>query len=143
MPRRPRVLIVDDDVDFVESLRPVLESRSYDIISASSSDDGIRQVEHSRPDLILLDIMMPEGTEGFHFVWSLRKHRKTTLREIPIIVVTSIHNTTELRLYPDQHDTDYQPGEFLPVQAFLDKPLKPAALLEQVDRTLSEKWKRS
>lgn len=141
MPRRPRILIVDDDADFVESVRLVLESQPYDVSSASSGEEGMLHVERGRPDLILLDIMMPEGTEGFHFVWNLRNHRKAALRQIPIIVVTSLHSTNELRLYPDQRDADYQPGEFLPVQAFLDKPCKPSELLEQVSRVLSGQWK--
>ncbi|MBI2954454.1 MAG: response regulator [Chloroflexi bacterium] len=137
MPHKPRILVVDDDADLVDSLRLVLEASSYEVSSAGSSEDAMLRVERARPDLILLDIMMPEGTEGFHFVWNLRSHRKAELREIPIIVLTSIHRTTTLRFNPVQGDADYRPGEFLPVQAFLDKPVAPGKLLEHVSDVLA------
>ncbi len=136
MSRKPQILIVEDDPDLVESLRLVLESNDYQVSSASSPADGLELAERDRPDLILLDIMMPSGTEGFHFVWSLRNHSQAALRQIPIIVISALHSTTELRLYPDQADADYAPGEFLPVQAFLDKPFKHSELLDEVNRLL-------
>lgn len=139
MPRKPRILVVDDDVDFIEFLRSALEDNSYQVISAARWEDGLAKVERNKPDLILLDVMMPRGTEGFHFVWKLRNHKKTALRQIPIIMLTALHSTTELRLYPSQNDTDYQPGEFLPVQAFLDKPIDLNVLLGHVQRTLLER----
>ncbi len=136
MSRKPRILIVEDDLDLIESLRLVLESNSYEVISANSASDGLVMAERDQPDLILLDIMMPRGTEGFHFVWQLRNHSQPELQRIPIIVMSALHSTTELRLYPDQADSDYASGEFLPVQAFLDKPIKHAVLLDEISRLL-------
>ena len=67
-----RILVVDDDPDIVESLKIVLENADFDVDTATTVSDGLAQVESKQPDLILLDIMMPHGTEGFHFVWKLR-----------------------------------------------------------------------
>jgi len=54
------------------------------------------------------------------------------LKDTPIIMLTGIHNHTELRFYPESTDGTYQAGEYLPVQAFLDKPIDPEKLLQAV-----------
>ena len=118
-----KILIVEDDPDVVAVTQMLLERRGYRIVTAPSAPEGKRKVEGERPDLILLDIMLPLGTEGFDLVWSLRKHPDPVLRDTPIVVMSAIHRTTELRLYPEEADPEYAPGEFLPVQAFLDKPV--------------------
>ena len=131
-----KILIVDDDPDIVEAMRLVLEARDYRVVTAYDPTTGLRRVREERPDLIILDVMMPEGTEGFHFVWNLRTWPDTTLADTPILMVTSIHDQTRLRLYPDQKDNTYDEGEFLPVQGFIDKPVTPEDLLNKVDEIL-------
>jgi len=59
------------------------------------------------------------------------------LNAVPIVVLTAIHSTTRLRFYPEESDGTYGPGEFLPVQGFLDKPSEPAALLGKVRQVLA------
>ncbi len=134
-----RILVVDDDPDIVESLRMVLESANYDVDTASSPQEGFSRIEANPPDLILLDIMMPDGTEGFHFVWQLRNQLPEPINQVPILVLTAIHSTTQLRFYPDQKDAEYAPGEFLPVQGFMDKPVEPSLLLRRVGEVLGTK----
>jgi CheY-like chemotaxis protein len=131
-----KILVVDDDPDLVEAIRVVLESKDYQVLAAGSAPDGLALARRERPDLILLDVMMPEGTEGFHFVWTLRREAEAGVRDIPIIVLTAIHDKTELRFYPDTGDGTYEPGEYLPVQDFLDKPIAPAELLKRVAQTI-------
>jgi CheY-like chemotaxis protein len=138
MSRKPRILIVDDDSELVQLLSLFLEDNSYEVVSANSAPDGMFLVERQQPDIILLDIMMPRGTEGFHFVWNLRNHELTALRKIPIVIMSGMHATTELRLYPNQADAEYAPGEFLPVQAYLDKPFEQAVLLDELNRVLQQ-----
>ena len=131
-----KILIVDDDADIVESVRLVLESRSYQVFSAPNGAEAMEKVRKEHPDLIILDIMMPKGTEGFHFVWNLRNDASTGCQDVPILVLSAIHDTTSLRFYPDQYDGTYAPGEFLPVQDFLDKPVEPQELLQRVESLL-------
>jgi len=133
---RAKILVVEDDPDMAETIRIILESKEYQVVHAASREDGLAKVKAESPDLILLDVMMPEGTEGFHFVWELRRDPEPRYRDIPILVVTAIHGTTELRFYPDQSDGTYEPGAYLPVQDFVDKPVKPSDLLERVERLL-------
>jgi len=126
------VLIVDDDPDIVESVRMVLEHAGCEVRTASSPKSGLAQLDEFKPDVILLDVMMPDGTEGFHFVWSLRNEYPPEIANVPIIILSAIHSTTPLRFYPQETDGTYKPGEFLPVQDFIDKPADPAALVAKI-----------
>ncbi len=134
-----KILIVEDDQDTADTARLVLEREGYHVVHALEAKEGMAKARAERPDLVLLDVMMPTGTEGFHFVWDLRKEPDETLRNTPILIMTAIHQTTKLRFYPDQSDGQYEPYEYLPVQGFLDKPLDFDTLLEQVKLALQHK----
>ncbi len=139
MAGKAKILVVDDDPDIVESLKLVLQSAEYDVETALTIDEAFEKVQSWRPDLILLDIMMPDGTEGFHFVWKLRNEYPEEVANTPILVLSAIHHTTDLRFYPEQSDWEYKPGEFLPVQGFIDKPVEPHVLLGKIEEVLKEK----
>jgi CheY-like chemotaxis protein len=70
-------------------------------------------------------------------VWKLRSLEGEYFRAVPVILLTAIHEKTELRFYPDSGDGTYKAGEYLPVQDFVDKPVEPKDLLERVERVLS------
>jgi CheY-like chemotaxis protein len=133
---RKTILIVEDDPDAAEADRILLEGEGYSTTSAMDARSAFERVRSDDPDLILLDVMMPDGTEGFHFVWGLRRDADPRCRAIPIIVLSAIHQTTPLRFYPDQSDSHYQPYEYLPVQAFLDKPASSERLLAEIAAAL-------
>ncbi len=115
----------------------LLEHQGYEVLTAADATSAFDMARSQKPNLIVLDIMMPSGTEGFHFVWKLRREEDAACREVPIIVVSAVHETFPLRLYPDQSDGVYGPYEYLPVQAFLDKPVEPARLTAEVERLLA------
>ena len=137
MEEAPSILVVEDDADMAETIRIILESKRYRVIGASSKNEGLDKARAERPDLILLDVMLPEGTEGFHFVWELRRDPNAEIRDIPIIVISALHQTTDLRFYPEQSDDADVAPDYLPVQDFIDKPVDPADLLDRVERVLS------
>jgi twitching motility two-component system response regulator PilH len=137
--RQTKILIVEDDQDQADAIRIMLEVEGYDTLHAPDAPKGLAMAREARPDLILLDVMMPTGTEGFHFVWDLRKDPDPQVKDVPIIVMTAIHEKTKLRFYPDQADPTYQPGEFLPVQTFLDKPVQSEELLREIKQVLGDK----
>lgn len=132
-----QILLVDDDRDLVATLRLVLEKQGYGVVAAHDAQTGLALATSQHPDLILLDVMMPNATEGFHLVWDLRGHPDAYLHTVPIILMTAIHERTALRFYPDSGDGTYQAGEYLPVEGFLDKPVDPAALLAKVASVLT------
>ena len=134
-----KILVVDDDPDVVEYLTHVLQKRAYQVVTAANPEEAMRKVTEESPDLIILDVMMPTGTEGFHFAWNLRGRPEPEYRQIPIIVLTAIHDSTSMRFYPEQSDGYYGPGEYLPVDAFIDKPVQQEELLNQVAQVLGKR----
>jgi CheY-like chemotaxis protein len=132
------ILVIDPDQETVEALRPLMKERACTVVQAATREEGFRCIEHDRPDVILLEAMLPDGIEGFHLVWQLRCHPNTSICNIPIVVATWLHRTTELRLYPHLSDCEYGPGEFLPVQDFIDKPVTSQALANCLCRFLPD-----
>jgi len=82
-----KILVVDDDPDFVEATRIVLESTGYKVVAAADGDEGMEQVRSEQPDLIILDVIMSTILDGLHMSQQLRddaEHRRIyTHRRIP------------------------------------------------------------
>lgn len=121
-----KVLIVDDDPDFVATTRIVLEKAGHQVIHAASGDAGYRAAKREQPDLVILDVIMDSVLDGLST--SVRMHEDSQLRDLPVIMVTSIANTDYAELFP----TD----EYIHISAFLSKPVAPAELVRQVNRLL-------
>ncbi len=124
----PKILIVDDDPDFVEVTRIVLEKAGHQVIEARSGDLGFKRAKTEQPDLIILDVIMDSVLDGVST--SERMHDDPDLRHVPIVMVTSIANTDYAALFP----TD----EYIHINAFLSKPITPTQLVKQVNRLLKE-----
>jgi len=133
-----RILVVEDHPNVARIIQIALEGNGHEVLIAGSKEEGEAAAVANKPDLMIVDVMMPEGTEGFHLVWKMRQMEDEALRGVPIIMATGIHETTELRFYPDQTDGTYEPGEFLPVQGWIDKPIEVEELLKKVNNVLGE-----
>jgi DNA-binding response OmpR family regulator len=130
-----KILIIDDDDDLVHAIRLPLEAAGYKVSSAASGSEGLKKVKSVKPDLIILDVMMDTKTEGFHVSLTLRspdpRSEYKAYSKIPILMLTSIHATTSLRFGPDK--------DYLPVEAFIEKPIEPKELLKKVRECLDQK----
>jgi len=124
---KAKILVVDDDPDFVEYLRTVLEKSDFKVVSAGNSDQGMLMLIREKPDLVVLDVIMSSVLDGLSM--SQRMADNPDLRHVPVIMVTSIANTDYLALFP----TD----ESIHIDAFLTKPIAPVELLRQVDRLIA------
>ena len=120
-----RVLIVDDDVDFLEANRIALEAAGFEVLTASDSKSGIAAAEQEHPDLIIMDLMMEKLYSGFHAVQALGAHEAT--RSIPVIMVSAVTTDTGFRV----DDSGAKP-DWLHVIEFLNKPVDPIALAKKV-----------
>lgn len=130
---RAKILIIDDDPDFTETVQAMLESADYEVISASDGKMGLEMVMSEEPDLILLDIMMDSMYEGFSVMSTLRGTPEfIDYRDIPIIMASAVKQEYGSRFSLPEG------GEHLQGDVFLDKPVKPKELLETVARLLSE-----
>jgi CheY-like chemotaxis protein len=125
MSKRKRLLVVDDDPDFVEAIRDILEGAEYDTDVAYNPRDGWDALKRGGYDLLLLDIMMGRGAEG---VMMARKIRKDpALKDMPVLIITGIREQIAF-LFPGQA---VHPG-FVPVDELVEKPVEPDLLLEKV-----------
>jgi CheY-like chemotaxis protein len=121
------ILVVDDDPDFQNATRIVLEKEGHTIIGAKNGDEGYQRSQKDQPDLVILDVMMDSVLDGVSM--SQQMHDDESTREIPILMVTSIANTDYAELFP----TD----EYIHIRAFMSKPIEPAKLIKQVNKLLA------
>jgi len=129
MERRAKILLVDDDPDFIEATKAVLESRPYEIITALSGEEGLQKARAEKPDLVLLDIIMP-GVDGFQVCQQLKKDPQ--LSQIPVIMITSFSEKYM------ESSIGLSQGLNLEAEDFVDKPVAPAELLIRVEKWLNK-----
>lgn len=122
MPKK--VLIIDDDADFVESIENLLEARGYEVVSASNGKEGVETAKKEKPNLIILDVMMTTKDEGFNVARQLSETEG--VKGTPVVMVTGVRREMNLPFgfEPDQ--------TWLPVKEVLEKPIKPETLLKAV-----------
>lgn len=123
-----KILIIDDDRDYGDALKIVLENNGYKVHHALNIGDGRSSVENDPPDLIILDVMMEKHTDGFDLCADLKND--TVCRMIPIIMVTAVTEKTGFRFSPE---TD---GEYLPADDYISKPVPVSELLARVNKLL-------
>ncbi|NCA11490.1 response regulator [bacterium] len=121
-PAGKRVLLVDDDVEIIESMKTLLESKGYEILVARDGNQGIVLAEQENPDLVVLDMMMPKRS-GFLVLERLRRSRPVPLR---VIMITANEGSRH-KAY----------AEMLGVDDYIRKPFAMDRLLESVQRLLS------
>ena len=124
----PKILIVDDDADFREICRLPLEAAGLEVSEADDADTGFEKVRTYKPDLVILDVLMPSEYEGFDLARRIREELK--LNDLPILMLSAVHDVKKLPYR-------FAPGEeYLPVDAFLDKPVPPETLVRKVREML-------
>jgi DNA-binding response OmpR family regulator len=122
--KRRRILVADDEVYIVHILEFSLNMEGYEVISATSGEEALRKSEKERPDLIVLDIMMP-GMTGHEVCRRLRLDERT--RDIPIIFLTARDTLA---------DRDFGLG--LGANAYITKPFGPRRLIEAIEMLLDD-----
>jgi two-component system, OmpR family, alkaline phosphatase synthesis response regulator PhoP len=123
-----RVLVIDDDPDFVEAITTVLEAKDYLVDTAPNGKIGVAKAKEKKPDIILLDVMMTTQSEGFNVARELHKEEK--LKHVPVLLVTGVRKEMDLAF-------GFEPDEtWLPVRGVLEKPVKPEVLLKAVETNI-------
>ena len=132
-----RVLLVDDDVDFLEINRMTLERAGFEVLTADTADQGLKTALSTPVDVAVLDVMMDTPTEGFELARKLRAQEQT--KHLPLLMLTSINTENEaIGSFVRFSDRD-RDQTWLPVDRFVDKPIKPEDLISLV-RTLAGAW---
>ena len=113
--KKPVILYVDDDQDFLDGMRTVLEANGYEMLEALSAEEGLKIFRKERPDAVLVDLMMEEVDAGTSFV----KELKVLGSDLPIIMISSAGDNLSLT-------TDYSE---LGLAGLFQKPVDPDTLL--------------
>jgi CheY-like chemotaxis protein len=127
----PKILVIDDDPDFLYTVQMVLEGEGFEVETATTPEGGLSKVQSTEPDLLVLDVLMPSEYEGFAVARAIREELQLT--EMPILMLTAVHDIKKVsyRFAPDR--------EYLPVDVFLDKPIELEALVQIINEMLGER----
>jgi len=129
MEKKAKILLVDDDIDFVESTKIILESKPYEVIVAHEGDEALRKAKEENPDLVLLDIIMPVK-DGFSAAEQFKKDPQ--LSKIPVIMLTSYSSRRGETSIPVSR------GFELEAEDYVEKPVSPEELLSRVEQYLKK-----
>ncbi len=121
-----KLLMIDDDPDFVSGIKAILDTGGYEVDVAYNPKDGWRALEAKEYDLLLLDIMMGRGAEGIMIARKLRKNPK--LRGMPVLIMTGMREQIAF-LFPGE---PVHP-RFVDVDELIEKPVEPKVLLEKIE----------
>jgi len=129
MEKKAKILLVDDDIDFVESTKIILESKPYEVIVAHEGDEGLRKAREENPDLVLLDVIMPVK-DGFTAAEQFKKDPQ--LSKIPVLMLTAFAAMGGETSIPVSR------GYTLETEDYIDKPVSPNELLARVEKHLKK-----
>jgi CheY-like chemotaxis protein len=132
-----RILMIDDDINLVNVVKMVLEAKSYVFDAAHSAAEGLKKIKKFEPDLIILDVIMEDFVAGFRVVSELRTGGPGSEFEkfsrTPILMLTSVTSKTNVN-FSEKVGT-----ALLPVDAFIEKPVKPAKLISKIEELLQNR----
>ncbi len=123
-----RILLIDDDADFIAVNEKRLTDAGYSVTSAYNGEEGVEKARAQEPDVVVLDVMMTTPDEGFEVARKLRNDART--KHTPIVMLTGI-NVSEYQLPKALGDYDKDPT-WNPVDVFLDKPVTAEKLLNTI-----------
>jgi len=130
-----KILMIDDDTNLVNVVKMVLEAKGYQFAAAYSAAEGLKSIKSYQPDLIILDVIMEDFVAGFRVVSELRTSGPDSeyknFANIPILMLTSVTSKTNVN-FSEKVGT-----ALLPVDAFLEKPVKPANLIAKIEELLT------
>ena len=132
MPKQTKILLIDDDQDVHTVVKKILEPKSYKVVSAYDGFEGLRKVVEERPDLIILDVIMP-GKHGFDVVHELKTDEKYHFfSNIPVLMLT---------VYPEDREKMHlsmREGMMMEAEDYLQKPVDAKELVKRVEDLLKK-----
>jgi len=127
-----KIMIVDDDPDYINVVKTILEREQYTVVTAGDKTEGMEKIRAEKPDLAILDVMMHAWQDGFEMSRQLKKDPQ--FKNMPVLMLTAVENRTGIGFKSTAGDPTW-----LPVDVFLDKPVEPDVLLAEVKKLLSNK----
>jgi CheY-like chemotaxis protein len=126
------ILVVDDDLDIIDSLRMILEANGHQVTVKTDTDDLVETVRQAPPDLIILDIIFPENPNA-GFAAARELHKADRIKAIPVLLLSAVNQLSKMSFGFSESDIS---EDFMPVKGFIEKPVEPAVLLAKVNELL-------
>lgn len=131
---KAKILVIDDDPDFLEAVTPILESALYEVVTAANAEEGKEKIFEEKPNLILLDIMMDSLFDGFSLCHSIKTSEEyKEFKDTPVIFISAVKEKTGSRF--QFKGEDY--GLSVP-DDYIDKPAKPDDLIARIEKLLKK-----
>jgi len=127
---KKKILIIDDNINFVKMNSAVLISGGYEVEAAYNAEEGFTKVEFGQPDAIVLDLMMERHDSGFTLAKKLKTH--PVYKRIPILMLTAVGDATGFKF---SMETD---GYWMKTDDYAEKPIEPDLLLQKVGKLISD-----
>jgi CheY-like chemotaxis protein len=127
-----KILIVDDDLDIIDSLKMILEANGHQIVTKTDPDSLVASVMQTSPDLIILDIIFPENPNA-GFAAARELHKADSVKNIPVLLLSAVNQLSKMSFGFSDADIS---EDFMPVKGFIEKPVEPAVLLAKVNELL-------
>lgn len=124
-----KILIVDDDPDLVEAVTMILESKHYEVAAAYGGLEGLQKAKTEKPDLIVLDVMMPDK-DGYAVCREMKADSK--LSRIPILLLTAVVSKIPTTHYTQQMGLETEADDYV------DKPVEPEELVKRIEALLAK-----
>jgi len=124
-----KILLVDDDPDFVEAVSLVLKPKKFDVVTAYNGIEGLKKAMSEKPDLIVLDVMMPEK-DGYAVCRELKSDPK--MSHIPVLLLTAVASHVPTTRYTQEMGLETEADDYL------DKPVEPEVLVKRIEGLLSK-----
>ena len=120
---KKHVLLVDDDPDFVEAVKAVVEGDGYEVEVAYDGKEALEKIARKKPDLVILDVMMPE-VNGHEACRELKSNAET--KDIPVILLTAVASRVTSSTYTHRDMLESEAEDYIP------KPVEPEVLLGRI-----------
>jgi CheY-like chemotaxis protein len=127
-----KILIVDDDLDIIDSLKMILEANGHQIAVKTDTDNLVATVMQTSPDLIILDIIFPENSNA-GFAAARELHKIDSIKNIPVLLLSAVNQLSKMSFGFSEADIS---EDFMPVKGFIEKPVEPAVLIAKVNELL-------
>ena len=134
--KKHTVLLVDDDPDYLESNRLVLEGEGYTVHTAETAVDALRLVRSVRPAVAVLDVIMDEPDSGFKLARKIRGSDET--QNVRILLLTAVNDVNREKGMAYRFSDRDRDDHWLPVDRVLSKPVRPAKLAAVVHELMEE-----
>lgn len=131
---KAKILVIDDDPDFVDAVTPILQSARYNVISAANPAEGKEKILKEKPDLILLDIMMDSLFDGFSLCHNIKTSKEfEDVHDTPVIFISAVKEMTGTRFqFKGEEQGLIGPDDYI------DKPVKPEDLVARIEKLLAK-----